>query len=109
MKFKSGTISKVLGINKDSQFDLICEGFILSSNWVVNHSKNIIDLIEVGDIIEVKDFDGKYGVKQFGTELSIAKDDYIYNLNSLHCKLTIKNILTKEQYEANSYKLGDDK
>ena len=72
---------------------------------IVKASHNIIDLIEVGDVIEIKEFKGKYEVRQFGLELSIVKEDTIYNLNSLLCTLNIKSIVTKEQFESMSYKV----
>ena len=74
-------------------------------NKIANASHNIVDLIECGDIIEVQEFKGKYEVKQYGLELSIVKDEYIYNLNSLHCKLNIKTIVTKQQFESMQYEV----
>lgn len=71
---------------------------------IANHSKNIIDLIEVGDI--VKDKYNKY-------EVAFVKDDKIYcndyNLDDSLITLReqdIKAILTKESYMANCYKVG---
>ena len=69
-------------------------------------SDNITDLIEVGDI--VKDKDNKY-------EVAFVKDDKIYcndyNLDDSLITLReqdIKTILTKEQFEANCYKVGGE-
>lgn len=68
---------------------------------IVKHSKQLIDLIEVGDI--VKD---KYNK----CEVAFVKDDKIYcndyNLDDSLITLReqdIKAILTKEQMEANQY------
>lgn len=52
VRYKDGTISKVLDIDKDSSFNLLCEKFTLSSIFVVKHSKNILDLIEVRRLCE---------------------------------------------------------
>lgn len=52
MKFRSGIIGKVLDINKDSSFDLLCERYTLSSKEAVKHSKNIKDLIEARRLCE---------------------------------------------------------
>lgn len=52
VKYNDGTISKVLDIDENSSFDLLCEKFTLSSAFVVKHSKNIIDLIEVRRLCE---------------------------------------------------------
>ena len=46
VRYKDGTISKVLDINKDETFDLLCENFTLSSKFIVKHSKNKIDIVE---------------------------------------------------------------
>ena len=78
---------------------------VTADKYIIKASHNIIDLIEVGDVIEVKEFKGKYEVRQFGLELSIVKEDTIYNLNSLLCTLNIKTIVTKEQFEKMQYSL----
>lgn len=72
---------------------------------IVKHSKNLIDLIEVGDI--VKDKYNKY-------EVAFVKDDKIYcndyNLDDSLITLReqdIKAILAREQFEANCYKVGE--
>lgn len=68
---------------------------------IVNHSKQLIDLIEVGDIVEIKT--GLYSSFKYFVE----KED---NLLLLEEKVkqfwNIKTILTKEQFEANCYKIG---
>lgn len=85
-----------------------CERNYYDRDKILKVSHNIIDLIEAGDIIEVNEFKGNYEVKQFGLELSIIKDEYIYNLNSLHCKLNIKSIVTKQQFESMKYEVKED-
>lgn len=73
---------------------------------IVKHSKQLIDLIEVGDIVE--DEYNKY-------EVVFVKDDKIYcndyNLDDSLITLReqdIKAILTKEIYMANCYKVGGE-
>lgn len=72
---------------------------------IVKHSKNIIDLIEVGDFVEYIDGDSEY-IKDF-----IIKKHTPASLISLieylkaYCKVIA--ILTHEQYEQNSYKIGE--
>lgn len=73
---------------------------------IVKHSKQLIDLIEVGDI--VKDKYNKY-------EVAFVKDDKIYcndyNLDDSLITLReqdIKAILAREQFEANCYKVGGE-
>ena len=73
---------------------------------IVKHSKQLIDLIEQRDIVE--DEYNKY-------EVAFVKDDKIYcndyNLDDSLITLReqdIKAILTKEQMEANCYKVGGE-
>lgn len=73
---------------------------------IANHSKQLIDLIEVGDI--VKDKYNKY-------EVAFVKDDKIYcndyNFDDSLITLReqdIKEILAREQFEANCYKVGGE-
>ena len=76
---------------------------------IVKHSKNIIDLIEVGDIIEweYKEL-GYYGINEvinrFGT-IGVYGIEYD-NVISLKY-ITIKRILTHEQFEKNVYGIGE--
>lgn len=79
---------------------------IIGKEDIKKHSKNLIDLIEVGDI--VKDEYNKY-------EVAFVKDDKIYcndyNLDDSLVTLReqdIKAILTKEQMEDNCYKVGGE-
>ena len=75
-------------------------------DYIVKHSKQLIDLIEVGDI--VKDKYNKY-------EVAFVKDDKIYcndyNLDDSLITLReqdMKEILAREQFEANCYKVGGE-
>lgn len=79
---------------------------IIKTTEIVKHSKQLIDLIEVGDI--VKDKYNKY-------EVAFVKDDKIYcndyNLDDSLITLReqdIKKILAREQFEANCYKVGGE-
>lgn len=79
---------------------------IIKTTEIVKHSKQLIDLIEVGDI--VKDKYNKY-------EVAFVKDDKIYcndyNLDDSLITLReqdIKEILAREQFEAKCYKVGGE-
>ena len=85
----------------------------LKGTWksmIVNHSKNIIDLVEVGDYVngrEVKHiamFEGfpDYPKLIFVDETHLIPDDTCENDE-------IQTILTKESYMANCYKVGGEK
>ena len=74
---------------------------------IVKHSKQLIDLIEVGDFVNGHRVKGK-------TEKKIAVDYYCYseelgegNWLILYNDM-IQTILTKEQYMANCYKVGGE-
>ncbi len=65
---------------------------------MIKHSKQLIDLIEVGDIVEIRT--GLYSSFKYFVEnednLLILEDWYI------------ETILTKEQFETNCYKVGGE-
>ena len=107
VRTKNGVIDKV-----DALYGMIENTVHLENQkWfdiknIVKHSKQLIDLIEVGDL--VKDKYNKY-------EVAFVKDDKIYcndyNLDDSLITLReqdIKAILTKEQFEQNSNKVGGE-
>lgn len=108
VRTKNGAIDKV-----DALYGMIENTVHLENQkWfdiknIVKHSKQLIDLIEVGDI--VKDKYNKY-------EVAFVKDDKIYcndyNLDDSLITLReqdINAILAREQFEANCYKVrGED-
>ena len=66
---------------------------------IVKHSKQLIDLVEVGDYVN-----GKYVQKR----KSDRNGKYILALIGIIEEQDIKTILTKEQFEANCYKVGGE-
>ncbi len=113
VRTKNG-ISKVIeNVDKYVTEEQICVDFIsgmyhqvISKHRIVNHSKQLIDLIEVGDIVngrEVKHiamFEGfpDYPKLIFVDETHLIPDDTCENDE-------IQTILTKEIYMANCYKV----
>lgn len=79
------------------------------NNIIVKHSKNIIDLIEVGDIIDWRTEDNSYYginevINRFGTIGVYAEEyDACIPLN----EIIIKKILTHEKYEKECYRIGE--
>ena len=70
------------------------------NKYVTKHSKNIIDLIEVGDIVN-KGYIYEIGNAENG-------DRWVHNLNgSLLYNEDIKTILTHEQIDNNCYRIGE--
>ena len=62
---------------------------------IVNHSKQLIDLIEVGDYVN-------------GELITDKWDTRISSIRSNFSEEEIKTILTKESYMANCYKVGGE-
>ena len=92
------------------------------------HSDNIIDLIEEKDFCEIEFYSERYKerVKRIFEVGYVARGKLSHiNFENAHCQLDIingewsnhdkclnpkiKSIVTKEQFESLSYKLGDDK
>ena len=112
IRSKDGFIGKVRKISYDNMEKsnyYICEkDNVMASNYLENiakHSKNIIDLIEVGDyvngykVIKLKD-----GFANGTMEIVLSNNTIIYR----HHSEDIKTILTKEQFETNCYKVGGE-
>lgn len=94
--------------NEWGEFTCILEEYQLKDE-IINYSKHLIDLIEVGDYVngrEVKHiamFEGfpDYPKLIFVDETHLIPDDTCENDE-------IQTILTKEQFEQNSYKVGGE-
>ena len=69
----------------------------IKKSSVVKHSKNIIDLIEVGDIVFIEDFSGYDFIYINDKEMLEALKQDVKD------GVRIKSILTKELYKANCY------
>lgn len=103
-----GNIEKIVRIIKESNW--ICietdkSAYDLGwlNRWNAKHSKQIIDLIEPGDFVnDRKVYQVGYNFQDdFVVKFSESVyEDFIYQNE-------IKTILTKEQYEANCYKLEE--
>ena len=108
VRTKSEIIGKVEQI-ENSLFWLEDGSSYSLSDKTIKHSKNIIDLIEVGDIVndyKVTDFDLDYfngnDRREEPKKLAVIFDRFCKN----HIKEDkIETILTKEQYEKNCYKI----
>jgi len=114
VRTKKGQIYKVAeitpyGIGMNDSHDIFENGeqfgsTICEEKDIITHSKDIIDLIEVGDIVDgniVSDVD-KIENRIY---IEWANGDYINT--DRKCKGIIKSILTHEQYERNAYRLEE--
>lgn len=98
-------IGKVIGINKDSihvkmNFEL---PFSFKKENIANHSKQLIDLIEVGDIVNGMEVLDIYKLKDLWDPIEIRVDSRYTNFILAE---DIKTILTKEQFDVNCYEVG---
>lgn len=108
VRTKDGVIGKVIKVLSNRVF-LDNLGYAVLIKDIVNYSKQLIDLIEVGDYVnerEVKHiamFEGfpDYPKLIFVDETHLIPDDTCENED-------IKTILTKESYMANCYKVGGE-
>lgn len=133
VRTKEGIIAKCIYVNKEYCFGCIGYGFDKNvykkssnlSNYgieetITKHSKDIIDLIEVGDyvnghkVIEMSN-DGEI-TTDYSIDCTYADCDYDDNWivagdyeNEILHNEDIKEILTHEQYNSNKYVIGDDK
>ena len=71
--------------------------------YITKHSFNLIDLIEVGDILELKEGNSicYLGLRQ--NQITVNYPDLIESIKNKDCELL--SILTHEQYEQNCYRI----
>lgn len=79
-----------------------CFYYFEKGECIVKHSKNIIDLIEVGDIVEIFDVLNEDVIYIWSEEMLKALKEDIKN------GIGIRRILTHEQFEANCYKVEEE-
>ena len=111
VRTNKGRIGKVveirLGFNKDLQIyqDIyqLDNGLWTILDYIVKHSKNLIDLIEVGDIVKIRT--GLHSSFKYFVE---DEDDFLLLEEKVKEFWNIEEILTKESYMANCYKVGGE-
>lgn len=90
-------IAKVIGTDDDNNSLLDIQQILTKpEEKTVKHSKQLIDLIEVGDYVN-------------GELITDKWDTRISSIRSNFSEEDIKTILTKESYMANCYKVGGEK
>lgn len=101
VRSKIGSIGKVTKI-EDGKFLYEDKSLITFIGNVVKHSKNIIDLIEVGDILKIH-FPVRNTIRKIYVD-EYFEDSMILN-GIINGNVILKSILTHEQYEQNCYKV----
>lgn len=96
--FKNKTVNKYGYETGESDWDGKYYGIIKTTD-IVKHSKKIIDLIEVGDIVKVL-------VNIKTQETMIYTIDCESDLHLLR-EWNVKSIVTKEEFESREYKVGE--
>lgn len=102
VRIKKGKIGKVLSIDENPEWieTTLDKGNVMHISEFKKHSKQLIDLIEVGDFAN-----GKYVEK-----INEYKDGkFIIALIGIIGEEDIQTILTKESYMANCYEVGGEK
>ncbi len=108
IRTKTGKIYTVKGINIYGDGDihyLVKESIVyVRANKVVKHSKNIIDLIEVGDFVNGHKIiiDLQKSKKHYNTE-----NNFVTAVGYTFTEEEIKTILTHEQYTQNAYRMEE--
>lgn len=108
VRTKNGKIDKVVSNNYYMEKYIKAEKDFIFCNSIVKHSKQLIDLIEVGDIVKYKLKNLKHTnvttVRLVQDARSNKEKKLIdgYNLE----QIDILEILTKEQYNIICYKVG---
>ena len=113
VRTNKGNIGKVveirLGLNKDTELYqtiyMLDNGLWTILDYIVKHSKQITDLIEVGDIVNGMEVLDIYKPRDLWEPIEIRIDSRYTNFILAE---DIKTILTKEQYLANCYKVGGE-
>lgn len=113
VRTNKGNIGKVveirLGFNKDTQLYqnvyMLDNGLWTILEYIVNHSKQLIDLVEFGDIVNGMEVLDIHKPKDLWEPTEIRVDSRYTNFILAE---DIKTILTHQQFESNCYKVGGE-
>ena len=104
IRTSAGKIYKITNNNYYMPQYVICEKGIVDKENIVNHSKDLIDLIEVGDIVKLDDEFIEYRL------IDVFDESIIEGLKQdIKTGVKINSILTKEQYKRNCYTVEREK
>lgn len=105
VRTKDGIIDKVINSNFYMSIYVECEKGLYLIESIVKHSKQLIDLIEVGDYVNGTEVLDIYKPRDLWEPIEIRGDSRYTNFILAE---DIKTILTKESYMANCYKVGGE-
>lgn len=98
----SRIVNETIYVNMNNKYNLPVSFQI---DKIVKHSKQLIDLIEVGDIVNGMEVLDIYKPRDLWEPIEIRVDSRYTNFILAE---DVKIILTKEQFEANCYKVGGE-
>lgn len=109
VKTENGIIDKVdalYGMIENTVY-LKQQSLWFNADYIVKHSKQLIDLIEIGDILELREYVDYFKKSE---KIGISDMDMLSNIKQAirDKKIEVLSILTKEQYMANCYKVGGE-
>lgn len=108
----SGCINKITSIKDFNEREYLLNGFYINKDTIKKASYNIIDILEVGDYVngsEILGFENEY-IEEKDTFMPIGvvtENCYLENTDSWIIEKDIKTIVTKEQMEQMTYKVGE--
>ena len=105
VRTKDGKIDKLINSNFYMSIYVECEKGLYLIESIVKHSKQLIDLIEVGDYVNGMEVLDIYKPRDLWEPIEIRGDSRYTNFILAE---DIKTILTKESYMANCYKVGGE-
>ena len=97
----SRIVNETIYVNMNNKYNLPVSFQI---DKIVKHSKQLIDLVEVGDIVNGMEVLDIHKPRDLWKPIEIRVDSRYTNFILAE---DIKTILTKEQFEANCYKVGE--
>ena len=98
----SRIVNETIYVNMNNKYNLPVSFQI---DKIVKHSKQLIDLIEIGDIVNGKEVLDIHKPRDLWEPIEIRVDSRYTNFILAE---DIKTILTKESYMANCYKVGGE-
>ena len=105
IRTKTGKIDKVINNNYYMSQYIECEKRIVEKEYIVKHSFNIINLIEIGDFVNGMKVDDISNIQRLNKTIQkclwVNIEDGYDIINE-----EIKTVLTKEQYERDCYKIN---
>ena len=110
IRTSAGKIDKITNNNYYIPQYVICEKGIVDKENIVNHSKDLIDLIEVGDYVNgkrVSMLKGEVDLSDIDNENDFCYTNYSDEYGKWYGfrEDEVESILTHEQFEANCYKI----